>query len=59
MTELEQDVLQDTLVSAHDTVLTPPPSPCRDDSRESTDDEAVFDWFYDSKPLQYSSPASL
>lgn len=43
MTELEQDVLQDTLVSAHDTVLTPPPSPCRDDSRESTDDEAVFE----------------
>lgn len=43
MTEVEQDVLEDTLVSAHDTVLTPPPSPCRDDSRESTDDEAVFE----------------
>ena len=42
MTDVEQDCLEETLPSQHD-ACTPPPSAFHDDSRESTDDEAVFE----------------
>ena len=42
MTDVEQDLLEETLPSQHD-ACTPPPSAFHDDSRESTDDEAVFE----------------
>ena len=40
--DVEQDCLEETLPSQHD-ACTPPPSAFHDDSRESTDDEAVFE----------------
>jgi len=42
MTDVEQDCLEETLPSQHD-ACTPPPSAFHDDSRESTDDEEVFE----------------
>ena len=40
------------------TRLAREPRPRRDGVRATQDDQAVCDWFYDPKPLEYTDPVS-